>query len=180
MVPKYVFFTKGVGKHKDKLQSFELALRKAGIEKYNLVKVSSIFPPQCKIISRAKGQALQNDGEITFCVMSENATKEPNRMVSASVGLAMPAEPNHYGYLSEHHAFGETDETSGDYSEDLAATMLATTLGIEFDPNKNYDERKEIYRMSGKIIKTRNTTQSALGDKKGLWTTVVAAAIFIL
>ncbi|MGR3179751.1 MAG: pyruvoyl-dependent arginine decarboxylase [Candidatus Anammoxibacter sp.] len=179
MVPKHVFFTKGVGRHKDKLQSFELGLRKAGIEKYNLVKVSSIFPPNCKIITTAKGQAMLNDGEIVFCVMSENATNEPNRMVSASVGLAVPAAPNNYGYLSEHHAYGETDEKAGDYAEDLAATMLATTLGIEFDPEKNYDERKEIYRMSGKIIKSRNTTQSALGDKKGLWTTVVAAAVFI-
>lgn len=180
LVPKYVFFTKGVGRHKDKLQSFELALRKAGIEKYNLVKVSSIFPPNCKIINKAKGQALNNDGEIVFCVMSENSAKEPNRMISASVGLALPAEANHYGYLSEHHAFGETDEIAGDYAEDLAASMLATTLGIEFDPDKNYDERKEIYRMSGKIIKTRNTTQSSIGDKKGLWTTVVAAAIFVI
>lgn len=180
MVPKHVFFTKGVGKHKDKLQSFELALRKAGIEKYNLVKVSSIFPPNCKIVTSEKGQKLLSEGEIVFCVMSENSAKEPNRMISASVGLGMPAEHNHYGYLSEHHAFGETDEIAGDYAEDLAATMLATTLGIEFDPEKNYDERKEIYKMSGKIIKTRNTTQSAIGDKNGLWTTVVAAAIFIL
>ena len=179
MVPKYVFFTKGVGKHKDKLQSFELALRKAGVEKFNLVKVSSIFPPNCKIVTKAKGQKMLNDGEIVFCVMSENATNEPNRMVSASVGLAIPAEPNHYGYLSEHHAFGETDEVAGDYAEDLAASMLATTQGIEFDPERNYDERKEIYRMSGKIIKSRNTTQSALGDKKGQWTTVMAAAIFV-
>ena len=58
--------------------------------------------------------------------------------------------------------------------------MLASTLGIEFDPEKNYDERKEIFRMSGKIVKTRNTTQSAIGDKRGLWSTVVAAAVFIL
>ena len=180
MVPRYVFFTKGVGKHKDKLQSFELALRKAGVEKYNLVKVSSIFPPNCKIVTKQKGQKMLHEGEIVFCVMSENATNEPNRMVSASVGLAVPAEPNHYGYLSEHHAFGETDEIAGDYAEDLAATMLATTLGIDFDPDKNYDERKEIYRMSGEIIKSRNTTQSAMGDKKGLWTTVMAAAIFVL
>lgn len=174
-----MFFTKGVGKHKEKLQSFELALRKAGIEKYNLVKVSSIFPPNCRIVTKSKGQKMLSEGEIVFCVMSDNATCEPNRMVSASVGLAVPAEPHHYGYLSEHHAFGETDEVAGDYAEDLAATMLATTLGIEFDPEKNYDERKEIYRMSGGIIKSRNTTQSALGDRKGLWTTVVAAAIFI-
>ena len=178
-VPKKVFFTKGVGKHKEKLQSLELALRKAGIEKCNLVSVSSIFPPNCKIISKEQGFKLIQPGQIVFCVMSTNSTNEPNRMISASVGLAVPAEPNNYGYLSEHHANGETDEKSGDYAEDLAATMLASTLGIEFDPEKNYDERKEIYRMSGKIVKSRNTTQSAKGDKKGLWSTVVSAAVFL-
>ena len=178
-VPKKIFFTKGVGRHKEKLQSLELALRKAGIEKCNLVRVSSIFPPNCKIVSRAQGVKLLEPGQIVFCVMSTNETNEPHRMISASVGLAVPAEQNHYGYLSEHHANGETDETSGDYSEDLAASMLASTLGIEFDPEKNYDERKEIYRMSGKIVTSRNTTQSARGDKNGLWSTVVAAAVFL-
>ncbi len=178
-VPQKIFFTKGVGKHKEKLQSLELALRKAGIEKCNLVSVSSIFPPNCKIITKSQGIKLIQPGQIVFCVMSTNATNEPNRMISASVGLAVPAEPNHYGYLSEHHAYGETDEISGDYAEDLAASMLASTQGVEFDPEKNYDERKEIYRMSGKIVKSRNTTQSAKGDKKGLWSTVVAAAVFL-
>jgi arginine decarboxylase len=178
-VPKKIFFTKGVGKHKEKLQSLELALRKAGIEICNLVSVSSIFPPNCKIIPKSQGIKLIQPGQIVFCVMSTNATNEPNRMISASVGLAVPAEPNHYGYLSEHHAYGETDEISGDYAEDLAASMLASTQGVEFDPEKNYDERKEIYRMSGKIVKSRNTTQSAKGDKKGLWSTVVAAAVFL-
>jgi arginine decarboxylase len=179
-VPKKIFFTKGVGKHKEKLQSLELALRKAGIEKCNLVSVSSIFPPNCKIIPKSQGFKLIQPGQIVYCVMSTNSTNEPNRMISASVGLAIPAEPNHYGYLSEHHAFGETDEISGDYAEDLAASMLASTQGVEFDPEKNYDERKEIYRMSGKIVKARNTTQSAKGDKKGLWSTVVSAAVFLL
>lgn len=178
-VPKKVFFTKGVGKHKEKLQSFEYALRKAGIEKCNLVSVSSIFPPNCKIISKTQGVKEIQPGQIVFCVMSTNSTNEPNRMISASVGLAVPAEHNHYGYLSEHHANGETDEISGDYAEDLAATMLASTLGIEFDSEKNYDERKEIYRISGKIVKSRNTTQSARGDKRGLWSTVVSAAVFL-
>ncbi|OOP56153.1 MAG: arginine decarboxylase, pyruvoyl-dependent [Candidatus Brocadia carolinensis] len=180
MIPRLVFFTKGVGKHKDKLQSFELALRKAGIEKCNLVRVSSIFPPNCKIVTKEQGTAMLKGGQVIFCVMSENSTNEPNRMITASVGMAAPAEQEHYGYLSEHHAFGETEEISGDYAEDLAATMLATTLGIEFDSEKNYDERKEMYRMSGKIVKTRNITQAARGDKNGLWTTVVAAAVFIL
>ncbi len=180
MIPRLVFFTKGVGKHKDKLQSFELALRKANIEKCNLVRVSSIFPPNCKIVTKEQGAAMLKSGQVIFCVMSENSTNEPNRMISASVGMAVPSEQEHYGYLSEHHAYGETEDKSGDYAEDLAATMLASTLGIEFDPAKNYDERKETYRMSGKIVKTRNITQAARGDKNGLWTTVVAAAVFIL
>ena len=178
-VPKKIFFTKGVGKHKEKLQSLELALRKAGIEICNLVSVSSIFPPNCKIIPKSQGIKLIQPGQIVFCVMSTNSTNEPNRMISASVGLAVPAEPNHYGYLSEHHAYGETDEISGDYAEDLAASMLASTQGVEFDPEKNYDERKEIYRMSGKIVKSRNTTQSAKGDKNALWSTVIAAAVLL-
>lgn len=179
LVPTRVFFTKGVGKHKEKLQSFELALRKANIEKYNLVKVSSIFPPKCKIVTKKIGNPRIKPGQVVHCVLSENSTNEPHRMISASIGLAVPAEAEHYGYLSEHHGFGDNEERAGDYAEDLAATMLATTLGIEFDPEKNYDERKQIYRMSGKIVKTRNITQTARGDKNGLWTTVLAAAVFM-
>ena len=178
-VPKAIFFTKGVGRHKDYLQSFELALRDAGIEKCNLVNVSSIFPPGCKRISKEDGLKALHAGEITFAVIARNATNEPNRLVAASIGVATPADASQYGYLSEHHPFGETDERAGEYAEDLAATMLATTLGLEFDHNTAWDEREKLYKMSGKIVRTFNITQSAEGHKDGLWTTVLAAAVFI-
>ena len=180
MVPQKVFFTKGVGRHKDYLQSFELALRDAGIETQNLVTVSSIFPPGCKRISKEEGVKYMKAGSIRFCVMSRNAPNEPNRLIAASVGLAIPKDSNQYGYLSEHHSFGDTEEKAGDYAEDLAATMLATTLGIEFDPGKDWDEREKQYKASGKFITTSNVTQSAQGHKDGLWTTVLASAVFIL
>lgn len=179
MVPKKVFFTKGVGVNKDRLASFELALRNAGIEKCNLVTVSSIFPPCCKIIPRDEGLKHLKPGQITFCVLARSETNEPNRLISASVGLAVPKDENHYGYLSEHHAFGETAKKTGEYSEDLAATMLATTLGIEFDSSKAWEEREEVYKASGHIFKTTNVTQSAEGNKDGLWTTVISVAVFI-
>ncbi|MCI0706778.1 MAG: arginine decarboxylase, pyruvoyl-dependent [Ignavibacteriae bacterium] len=172
-----MFFTKGVGRHKDYLQSFELALRDAGIEKCNIVTVSSIYPPGCKRISREEGLKLLQAGGITFCVMARNATNEPNRLIASSIGVAQPADATQYGYLSEHHPYGETDERAGDYAEDLAATMLATTLGIEFDSGTAWDEREKIFKMSGKIVRTFNVTQSAEGDKNGLWTTVIAAAV---
>lgn len=178
MTPKKVFFTKGVGRHKERLQSFEAALRDAGIEKYNLVTVSSIFPPNCKVIPKEKGIQELHAGEIVYCVLARNETDENNRLIVASIGNAVPSDSNTYGYLSEHHSFGETDERAGEYAEDLAASMLATTLGVEFDAAKGWDEREQIYKMSGKIVRTRNVTQSAQG-KNGLWTTVIAAAVFV-
>ncbi|HOJ03991.1 MAG TPA: arginine decarboxylase, pyruvoyl-dependent [Bacteroidota bacterium] len=177
-VPKRIFFTKGVGRHKDYLQSFELALRDADLEQQNLVTVSSIYPPNCKKISKQVGLKELEPGQITFVVMARNATNEWNRLVAASIGVAIPTDGTTYGYLSEHHPFGETQKVAGDYAEDLAATMLATTLGVDFDPDKAWDEREQLYKASGKLFKSFNVTQSAEG-KLGLWTTVVACAVLL-
>jgi arginine decarboxylase len=178
-VPTKIFFTKGVGRHKEYLQSFELALRSAGIERCNLVTVSSIFPVGCKRITKEEGLKDIAPGQITFCVMARNSTNEPNRLIASSLGVALPADSTQYGYLSEHHPYGENEKTAGEYAEDLAATMLATTLGIEFNPDTDWNEREQVYKMSGKIVRTFNITQSAEGEKTGLWTTTVAAAILL-
>lgn len=178
-VPKKMFFTKGVGVHKEELHSFELALRDAGIEKYNLVQVSSIFPPGCKRISKSQGNKLLSPGQVTFCVLSKASSNEPRRLVAASVGCALPTDKRLYGYLSEHHAYGQNENTAGDYAEDLAAAMLASTLGIELDKNLGWDEKKEIYKISDKIVHTTNVTQSAIVKGDGTYTTVVAAAVLL-
>lgn len=179
MIPKYFFFTKGVGRHKENLSSFELALRDAGIQHCNLVTVSSIIPPGCKLIPREKGVQMLQPGEMTFVVLARNSTNEPHRLIASSIGAAFPSEETKYGYLSEHHSFGETEDVVGDYTEDLAATMLATTMGLAFDPATAWDERKQLFQSSGLIIKTTGITQSSIGDKNGLWTSVIAAAVFL-
>ncbi|MDO8494789.1 MAG: arginine decarboxylase, pyruvoyl-dependent [Deltaproteobacteria bacterium] len=178
-VPQKLFLTKGVGRHREKLQSFEMALRDAKIAQYNLVRVSSIFPPNCKILQRNVGVKDLHPGEIVFCVLYDNATNEPHRLIAASVGMALPKNDGHHGYLSEHKSFGQTEQQAGDYTEDLAAEMLATTLGIPFDADKSWNDRKNLWTISGEIVKTHNITQSAIGDKTGLWTTVLAGAIFV-
>lgn len=178
-LPKKIFFTKGVGKSKEYLTSFELALRNAHIEMCNLVTVSSIYPVHCKRVPVEDGLKEIEAGQIIHAVMARNSTREPNRMIAASIGVALPADKNTYGYLSEHHPNGQTAKVAGEYAEDLAATMLATTLGVEFDPDKDWNEREEVYKMSGKIVRSFNVTQSAQGDKNGLWTTVIAAAILL-
>lgn len=177
--PRKIFFTCGVGESKEKLESFEHALRNAGIAQFNLVRVSSILPPKCQFAQKSQALKELKPGQVVFCVMADISTNEPNRLIASSIGVAVPAQKYNYGYISEHHTYGMTEKKAGDYAEDLAATMLASTLGIQFDPNKAYDERREQYRMSGKIVRTRSITQTALGDKNGLWTTVVAAAVFV-
>ncbi|MCL2102579.1 MAG: arginine decarboxylase, pyruvoyl-dependent [Syntrophorhabdaceae bacterium] len=177
LVPSKVFFTKGVGRHKEQLTSFELALRDAGIEKFNLVQVSSIFPPKAKIISKEAGLKLLSPGEIVFVVMSRCVSDEPRRLVAASIGCALPSDRSVYGYLSEHHAFGQTEKVAGDYAEDLAAAMLASTLGVAFDEEKSWDEKREVWKISGKIYKSFNITQSAI--VRDDCTTTIAAAVLI-
>lgn len=180
ILPKKCFLTKGVGVHAEKLTSFELALRDAHIAAYNLVKVSSIFPPYCKIIPRQDGLKYLTPGQVVFCVMSENSTNEPNRLISASCGIAIPKNPAMHGYLSEHHAYGWTERKTGDYAEDLAAEMLATVLGLKFDPDSSYDSKREIWKISNQIVRTTEITQSAEGDKSGRWTTVLSSCVFLV
>jgi arginine decarboxylase len=180
MIPKYVFFTRGVGTHPKELQSFEAALRDAGISQFNLVSVSSILPPNCKELSREEGLAKMQAGQIVFVVMARHSSNEKNRLVSASIGVAKPKHANEYGYLSEHHCFGKDEKTVGDFSEDLAASMLASTLGVPFNVDAAYDEKREIFLMSDKIVETKSITASAVVKEEDVYTTVVAAAVFII
>lgn len=179
LIPRKLFLTRGVGIHKEKLTSFELALREAGIAQFNLVRVSSIFPPHCQIVSKEEGLQLLQAGEIVFSVIAEMSSNEPGRRIAASIGVARPADHDKYGYLSEHHTYGQTEQEAGDYAEDLAATMLATTLGINFDANKDYNERKEQYMMGGEIVDSTSITMAVTAAPGGVWTTVISAAILI-
>ena len=178
LVPTKVFLTKGIGRHRYQLKSFEEALRKAGVAQQNLVTVSSILPPKCKMISRDNGLRSLSPGEICFCVMARSDTDEHGRLVASSIGVAVPRDRNQWGYLSEVHGHGMNQNTASDMAEDLAAGMLGTTLGLEVDPNKAWSEKEQVYKSSGMIIRTTNITQTARGQQD-LWTTTVALAVFL-
>jgi len=180
LIAKKLFLTNGVGVHEDRLTSFEYALRDAGISGTNLVLISSIFPPNAKLVSRNEGLKLIQPGQILFTIYSKNQTNEPHRLCSASVGIARPKDTNRYGYLSEYESYGQNEQQSGDYAEDIAAQMLASSLGIPFDIDKDWNEKRQQWTISGQIYKTQNITQSAKGDKDGRWTTVFAAAVLLV
>ena len=178
LVPTSIFLTRGVGVHRERLTAFEFALRDADIEQQNLVTVSSILPPHCELVPRETGVQSLKPGEITFCVLARTETNEPGRLVHSSIGLARPADPEMYGYISEHHGFGMNAQESGDYAEDLAATMLASTLGIDFDSDAAWNERKRVYEHSHLIIDSLSITAATEGDRQGRWTCAVAVGVF--
>ena len=180
LVPKKVFFVSGKGFHKIKLAAFEQALRDAGIEKFNLVTVSSILPPYCIEVQKEDGLNQLRSGQIVYCVLAREESNEFNRIIASSIGVAKPADKSHYGYLSEYHDFGKKPEKVADIAEDLAAEMLASTLGVPFDPDLNYDEKKEVYKMGGKIVETKSITTHTIVREEDEWATVIAAAVFIL
>ncbi len=180
LVAKKLFLTKGKGVHEDRLTSFEYALRDAGISGTNIVLISSIFPPGAKLVSKAEGLKLIRPGQVLFTIYSRNQTNEPHRLISASVGIAQPSDKKRYGYLSEYEAFGQNEKHAGDYAEDIAAQMLASSLGIKFEIDRSWDEKRQQWKISGQIYKSMNITQTAIGDTKGRWTTVFAAAVLII
>lgn len=190
MVPKYIFLTKGTGVNQDCLHSFELALKEAKIEKYNLACVSSILPPRCKLIAMEEGLKKLKPGQIVNCVMSKNSTNEFSRQISSSIGVAIPSDRNIFGYISEYHAYGETSEMCGQYAEYLAASMLASSLGADFNGYEIFGRRKEdkkgvIFKGTGfligsNIVETRNITQIAVCKERNVWTTVISAAVFVI
>ncbi|RKY12614.1 MAG: arginine decarboxylase, pyruvoyl-dependent [Planctomycetota bacterium] len=179
LVPVRVFLTKGVGKHRYQLKSFEEALRQAGVAQQNLVQVLSILPPKCKVIARENGLKSLVPGQITYCVMARSDMNEHGRLIASSIGIAVPKDRNNWGYISEVHGYGMNQQEAADMSEDLAADMLGTTLGLEVDPNQAWSEKEQVYKSSGLIIRTSNITQTARGQK-GLWTTTVAIAMLLL
>ncbi|PAV13048.1 pyruvoyl-dependent arginine decarboxylase [Methanosarcina spelaei] len=161
LIPKKVFFTSGVGRHPENLESFEVALRDAGIEKFNLVTVSSILPPKCEVVSREKGLEELSPGEIVFCVMSRISSNEPRRTLSASVGCAFPQTINRHGYISEYHAYGETAQDVGKHSEKLARSMYSTWTNEA-------------------PLRTLSFPRSSSVDEHGDWMTVISVAVFTI
>jgi arginine decarboxylase len=176
LVPTRVFFKKGMGSPRKELRSYQLALK--GDERVLDLRTIEHLPPKCKIIPKDEGVKLIAPGSIAFCVMARLASNELRRLIASSIGCAIPADKGTYGYLSEHHSYGQTDEYAGDFAEDMAASMLASTLGVEFDETANWDEKEQVFKISGEIIRTFNVTQSAVISAKG-WTTVLSSAVFL-
>ncbi len=179
LVPGRLFLTRGTGCHREKLISFEFALCDAGISAFNLVQVSSVIPPNCKLVSREEGLKTLVPGQVVFTVISTNAASEPGRLIASSIGLATPRAMNRHGYLSEHHSFGEAADLAGNYAESLAVQMLSASLGLPSAEDAIGDDRSTRGEGCNQCAESMSVVQTAVASGDGLWTTVVAAAVLL-
>lgn len=178
LIPKGLFFTSGVGIHKERLVSFELALKDARVNHLNLVPVSSIVPPGCQVVSADEGVRRLKPGAVTFCVAAWISSNEPGRTVTSAVGMCSPKDQAMHGYLSEHHAFDESEELAKEYTEYLAALMFMNTNGIPEGTGLSWSANKVIWMETNRILRLESVVKSAIVSL-GTYTTVFAGAIFL-
>lgn len=160
IIPKKVFYVTGSARHPDKLVSFELALRDAGIHRFNLVPVSSIKPPGCEEINKERGLAGLKTGQIVFCVLCRAESCHEGTVVTSTIGVATPSNPELHGYFSEHHDTGLTNEEAKNNGERIASEMLRSLYGKQCD------------------ISAKSFVASIKVERDGEWHCAISAAIF--
>lgn len=178
-VPKKVFLTKGVGVHAERLNSFEEALRDAHISPMNLVMVSSIVPPHCKLVGVGEGLQMLSPGQITFCVMSKCESDEEGRLLASAVALLLPENDDDYGYISEYHGYGKKFEEVDEWVCDQAAELYASAKGFKINWKRAWSEEDSKYTLEKRRY-TPEVVISVAEGIKGKWVTTIAAAVFIL
>ena len=52
------------------------------------------------------------------------------------------------------------------YVEDLAAEMLATTYGVNFDPDASWDEKRELWEIDNRIVKASLLFKRLVGQER--------------
>jgi arginine decarboxylase len=180
LIPRRYFLTTGTGVHEKDMRSFEEALREAGIEACNLVKISSVIPPGCKRISREEGLQAISPGMITFAVQAESSTNEPGQIIAAGIGIAQPKDDTLFGYLTEvEEAVGrEADDVQEDV-EEMAIENLITFWGSKTDAEELMRKGKKHYEFQGRKVEVDSVVATAKGHEERLWTTVIVCAVFL-
>lgn len=181
LIPKKFFLTKGTGIHKKELRAFENALRDAGVQMCNLVKVSSIIAPGCEMISREEGIKLLKPGEMTFAVIAQSRTNEPGQTIGAAIGMAQPKDETIHGYLTEvEEAVGRTEKDLFKDAVEMAIENLVTEWGhTNFDGESVYKQGKKNYELYGKDVAVDGIALTAEGAEDNQYTVVFVAAVFI-
>lgn len=121
-----IFLSSGIGSGPTKLAAFDSALNHAGIANYNLIRLSSVIPPNTEIV---EGETIAGIwGDRLYVVMAEMRVDTPNTEAWAGVGWVQEKESGK-GLFVEHE--GNSEQTVvQDIKQSLTALMA--TRNVDF------------------------------------------------
>lgn len=94
----------GSGEGRTPLSAFDAALRAAGVENFNLVRLSSVIPPASEVSEVAGGDQLRGEwGDRLYCVYAEQRATVPGEQAWAGVGWVFRDDDRHAGGLFVEH-----------------------------------------------------------------------------
>ena len=102
-MPTRYFLASGTSEGYTSLNAFDGALLQAGIGNTNIVKMSSIVPPHCKLVAPI---ALP-PGALVPAAYAAITSDVPGEIISAGVAVALPEDEDQNGLIMEYSAKGE-------------------------------------------------------------------------
>lgn len=118
-VPRSYFLVSGAADAQTPLNAFDAALRDAGIEDLNLVKVSSIVPPGCQRVDPRPIAA----GTMVAAAYASITSALPGEVIAAGVAVGLPEEADRAGIIMEYSARGHREEI-----EEIVSSMARYAL----------------------------------------------------
>jgi arginine decarboxylase len=120
------------------------AMREAGVADCNLVKVSSVIPPACEIVPRARGLRMLRGGAIIHAVIAQGETNEPHQRITPAICWGQPNDATLPGYMTEveeDQTKGRSTRTATDEAGEALITIIAEKFGVRLDPEKTWSNR---------------------------------------
>lgn len=125
--------SQGIGTGPTELSAFDQALVDAGVANFNLIYLSSVLPPDSKVvINKTADKPDGGWGDRLYVVMAQKRTSQRNQEVWAGIGWIQDEDTKH-GLLVEHEGHSKA-EVEADIKHSLEA--LAKNRGMKFGAPK--------------------------------------------
>ncbi|HVA10934.1 MAG TPA: pyruvoyl-dependent arginine decarboxylase [Candidatus Dormibacteraeota bacterium] len=127
-----IHLASGVGTGPTKLSAFDSALNNAGVANYNLIRLSSIVPPETEVICHDKtipaGSMPGKWGDRLYVVMAEKRVDRPNAEAWAGIGWVQDKKTGK-GLFVEHD--GQSRKAvQRDITQSLEALMATRNVNL--------------------------------------------------
>lgn len=187
-IPARVFFVSGTATHQLERVALQRAMREAGVADCNLVKVSSLIPPEARIIPSAEGRRLLHPGNIVHAVIAQAQTNEPHQRISTAIAWAKPDRldvPGYIAELEEDLAKGKSAATAEMTVGEEALEIMAMRLRTKVDAKRAWERRgrSRTVRIGRTTVHTGSLSVSIVGpeeqDGESPWAAAFVAAIYV-